>query len=577
MTNNSKFLDELNSQSSETQPDLSGGSFFLADSQQPEDVYQQLDTSYKNMVDNIKTEPYTASAYNSLIQNIPILDRLTKEQLAQGDTTNLKEVYTTPALNYINQRLFNYPRAIMESIGKSFPESKTEIGNILSKSAGISGALQNIQVGQGVANAIKPIAGKSVLKSTARGAVAGAVEGAIYSPENVMDPKARLKQAMVGGVLGALIVPVTNRIANFISKKALRGNTTLRERIIRRRSAIDAQTQLERVQVDKNLDEVISLAKDSEKSLQDNLAIQQVQGKIPNTKTAFTRWSRDLSNLYETSVDDISNTVGDIDAVNTKEFYGRFLSDLADDPELANTTAAKKIQRMYDDLSKEDSVTLSTSFKKLNEQRKSILSGKYKGNVEDVVKTRFRKEFLNYVSEIEPTGLFKKLNETMAPQLEFKHQFLRKLHVYDKYETSGIEALYKKYAAREMNPKGITLGERMFMDDALKYMRKYGITSSDIDAIYAKSGEMSSKAQELTSKKSALSAAHKIEDINRNKIRINQNAKLSRPKHTELGRLAYQTFTSLIRLSLVWQVLNMSKALKGGLGFETPDENLPSQ
>jgi len=123
----------------------------LADSLQPKDIFQQLDSTVRDMSERFNKEPYTAAAYQSAIQTIPGIDPLTKSKLSQGDTTNLKEVYGIPALHFINQYLFNYPRSVAASMGYEFPEAETLPGKVLSKGAGVAGALKQFQTGVGVA------------------------------------------------------------------------------------------------------------------------------------------------------------------------------------------------------------------------------------------------------------------------------------------------------------------------------------------------------------------------------------------------------------------------------------------
>jgi len=543
----------------------------LTDSKQPEDFYKQLDSTVRDIHNFFSIEPYASNAYKDALMALPILDPLTKQQIAKGDASNLKEVYLTPAFHAVNQILFNTPRAVTERMGYSYPEGETLPGQVLAKTAGVAGALAPFSTGANLAGKIGMLAGKGALKTTARGALAGAVQGALYSPEDLGDIGARGRQAALGAALGATASLVTNRVSNFVAKRKLRGKTTLKGRVQTKRAELDYETKLKNMEEDKVLNEGIELLKANQNELQDSVAIQQIQGKVPKTKAVFHAWGKNVSKIYETTVDDISDEIGEIKATEVADYFDGFISDIKANPELANTMAFKRTSSFVKNIGEKKDLT----FKQLNALRKSILNKDYIGDIDDVVYTKFRKTFSEYAETIDPSGRFAKLNKEMSPQLEFKWKFLSKTKTYDKYETKGMEGLFKKYASG----KNLSLGERELMDDATKYLSKNGINIEDIKSIYStvetseKAVTSASKIIETT-KESRLAMAAK-----KTMIRKKQDVKLGYENKAELLNMAKQVAHIAVGIAMTGAIYKLYRAIgRGGdsgatSGYEGNESN----
>lgn len=542
---------------------------FLADSKQPKDVFQQLDSTVRDMSKRFSKEPYTSTAYQFAIQNIPNIDPLTKTKLAQGDTEHFKEVYGIPALHFLNQYLFNYPRSTSASLGLEFPESKTPVGTVLSKGAGVAGAVKQFQTGLGVAKKVLPfkaLAGATGIKTAARGAVAGAAQGALLSPKDPLDFKSRAQQAGIGAVLGGLLAPVSNKIANFIKKKKVRGQTNLKGRVARNRANADLNRTTRDIRGDQTIDEANSLLQQSQKELQDTVAIQQVRGKVPDLKVASVKHGKNLNRLYETTVNDISEEIGETTTtLGASDFFKQFADDIGVDEGLRMTTAFKRIQSFSENI--DDNM----SFGKLNSLRHQVTKKVYRGDVDDVVYTQFRRAFNEFAETVDTTGKFAQLNKTMAPQLDFKSAFNKKINTFKKYETKGAEDLVKKYARRNLEPEKITQGEITLMDDAMKYLGKYGVKTSDVESIYSGRAKDLAKVQSVSNKLAEATKQGGIVEKGRKavskSIRTKQNARIGEIDIAQSKRLVSNAINTVIRLSLAGMALNAFHEFKKGAGL----------
>lgn len=113
----------------------------------------------------------------------------------------LKEGIVTPALHFLNQAGLNAPRALAKKEGYEYPEAETLPGQVLSKSAGVAGAIFS-PITRGILGVAK---GGGILKNTLMGGLKGGLIGGLYSPtEDASNLKTRGKNVLVGSVLGSL-------------------------------------------------------------------------------------------------------------------------------------------------------------------------------------------------------------------------------------------------------------------------------------------------------------------------------------------------------------------------------------
>ena len=591
--NANDFVDKNKSTEEEpqvqTQDETNGSGFVrLADSKQPKDIFAQLDSTVRDISAKFSREPYMASAYRSALSTMPGLDPVTKEQLAQGDTTNLKEAYGIPAAHYLNQYLFNYPRAIAAKMGMEYPEAETAAGNVLAKTAGIAGGLTQLQGGTKLASKI-PGLGKTgslagpdkilnAARSMAKGGVAGGAQGALISPEDMLDWKARGQQALVGFGIGMVLAPLSDKISNWIRKKSIRGKSTPKGRIARKRADIDYDNSVKDIESQTFIKEADDLLGQSQKELQDTIATQQVRGKVPELKSSSVKHGKQVNRVYDHTVNRISREIEDnTTSHGSVDHFTSFLDDLRADEGLKNTSAFGRVTKFVDDIIEEgDTLT----FKQINDMRHGIVKGKaYRGDMDDVVYTQFRNSFNRWAETVDTTGKFKQLNAGMAPRLDFKAAFNKKLNTYKKYETSGGEKLVQKYANRNVDPKGITQGEIDLMDDAMKYFNKYGVTIDDIESLYSGKAKDLAKVTSVTEKLSKLEGAEsklaKIASEKGTQIRTKQNVTVDEIMTKKSLRVVGSIINTVIRLSLASMALNTLGSIKEGLGMSSGASNQP--
>ena len=142
----------------------------------------------------------------------------------------LQEGLGTPLLHFLNMEALNLPRAAAQQAGYAYPESETLPGQILSKGAGIAGAiLSPVWETLGAWNLLKakPLLtgtlgkvtpkgiGTQVLERALKPMATGALGGALYTPtEDIVGLKQRGAQALLGGVLA----PIASGIAGEAGK-----------------------------------------------------------------------------------------------------------------------------------------------------------------------------------------------------------------------------------------------------------------------------------------------------------------------------------------------------------------------
>ena len=536
------------------------------DKSQPtgKDLYEKFDSTVKTMVDGLKRSPYLEPAAQAAISNIPI-DPLTKNLLLKGDTTNFKEIYGTPALHALNQMLFNTPRALLKKGGYDYAEAETGIGNVLAKGAGIAGALTPFTGLEGVAARIPGLAGKGAMKAAGRGALAGAVQGFAYAPETekgLTDWKTRGKQAGIGAVLGGVVGGTAERIGHWVKvgkKMKKRSGTTTKTRLKQRRINVDAQKidDAKRVQ---RIDEATGLLDDNIKDFKNNVSLQQAQGKIPQTETAFKAWSKNLSEVYEAGIDEVSDNIGMMKGSDAAEYFDDLMSELSGTTEFKDTMAMKRISGFVDDLRGKKNV----SFKDINGMRKQVLKSKFTGDINDAGYAMFREHFGNFVEKVDDSGMYAALNKKMSPQLNFKHKFIKKFRLYDKYETGNIEGLFKKYATGDK----MTRGEQELMNDMVSYLGQHGFSVDDLanTKLGIKKSEQVLKGMKRTKKttKGSTDIAGKERDI----IRKKQDLKIDKMGRNfwrrEAGRVADMAFRIVVARELIRAVNGMGNFVGGG-------------
>lgn len=112
----------------------------------------------------------------------------------------------------LDSATFGIPKAVIKQLTKSEsiePSDKKsyEIGKVI-------GLLAPTKVAVSAVSKIPQIAGRTVLKDIARGSAEGAAVGFTYSPDEFLDIKQRIKQAVVGATGGAIAVPVARGLQN---------------------------------------------------------------------------------------------------------------------------------------------------------------------------------------------------------------------------------------------------------------------------------------------------------------------------------------------------------------------------
>jgi hypothetical protein len=276
--------------------------------------------------------------------------------------------------------------------------------------------------------------------------------------------------------------------------------------------------------------------------------------------------------MYEKSVNSISDKIDDtITSTGAVDYFSNFLDDLGLDEGLKATKAYGRIKRFVDKVIEEGD---TLKFKDLNKLRIAQTTGKtFKADIDDVVYTQFRQSFNKFAETVDPTGAFKKLNAKMAPQLEFKHNFVIKTATYKQYETGGAERLVSKYANRANDPSGITKGEIELMDDAMKYLGKYGIKTKDIDNIFKGAEVSKSVSKKIARLEDVASTESKLAQAVKKNIRTTQDIKLGDIAKTKAQRLVFNVANTVLRLSMASYALNTIKDIRKTIGMGGSDSS----
>ena len=134
----------------------------------------------------------------------PTPEQEQKQPYMSATAKTINEAAVIPALHFMNVAGFNLPRAQTESMGMKYPEAETGGGQILSKSAGLLG-LPFSPIG-GAIGAISKVGGAAapLSQKLARGATAGALGGAAWTPPKDTPIDMGLR-ASVGAAAGAVL------------------------------------------------------------------------------------------------------------------------------------------------------------------------------------------------------------------------------------------------------------------------------------------------------------------------------------------------------------------------------------
>ncbi len=543
-----------------------------------EDVFTKMDIMAKNISKDLEGIPYASNAYKNQIAMIPFLDPQTKEALAGGDTTRLKEQYGIPILHYLNQRLYNYPRAAAHAVGLDYPEAETTPGKILSQGAGVAGALQGFKGVQNLTSGIGKTVARGLpkyLQKAGRAGIAGALQGYSYSPtENTFDLKQRGMQAVVGGVASMALAPMVDRIGIWAGRatKAWKRSKTgelahIGDRIKSKRIKKDYKFFEQEAARAKVLTEAGDLLDDASREFTDDISREITRGKVSGTKNAALKNGRQTSKIYEKLMNNISKEIGEINTADYADDIASLKADIINRPEVANSMKGKEVLAMLDGLSKQKTI----SFKKLNGMRKSVGGKKvFKGDVDDVGLGMMDEWFSNVAAKADPSGKYAALNAKMAPRLSFKHKFASKAKIYDAYESGGLEKMIRDYTAYKSGNlkigKGITQGTIDLMDDATKYLSKYGMNLKDLNTAM-EGGKIIGGTKRGVTK---LTAADKIAKTGAEKlrktIRKQQDIKLDAMGLTMAKNEAKHLADMLIRIMIARGLFNIAGSVRDGIG-----------
>lgn len=102
-------------------------------------------------------------------------------------------------------------KKIIEATGLKYPEIEDKKAKAVGEFIGL---ISPTKTAIGVANSIKGLVGRTIVKDIARGAAAGGMVGFSTSPDEFTDIGQRIKQAQFGAAVGAVAVPVERGLAN---------------------------------------------------------------------------------------------------------------------------------------------------------------------------------------------------------------------------------------------------------------------------------------------------------------------------------------------------------------------------
>ena len=156
----------------------------------------------------------------SVPQPPPTLERRLIEgnrPVAAGLLRTAKDV-VTPSYHFANQALFNLPRAVATKAGMVYPETQNPVANVLAKGAGVAGGVVS-PIGAALSKI--GLSGAKLGTKIAKGALAGGLGGAAYTPtDDIVALKKRGMNAVGGAILGGMVPAVIGKIQG--SKRAFK-------------------------------------------------------------------------------------------------------------------------------------------------------------------------------------------------------------------------------------------------------------------------------------------------------------------------------------------------------------------
>lgn len=212
--------------------------------------------------------------------------------------------------HFLNQFLLNLPQAVAHKAGVEYPEAETTAGQILSKGAGVAGAIVS-PVGKAIIGLANLPAGAKLGTKLLQGAKVGAIGGAAYTPtENIIGLPQRAVQAAGGAVLSAGLTGISEEIQEGV--KAYRQWKTPAK------PSITARMGWQKADVRRRASERIRELQ------QTNTEVQNVM--VDNIKQLDT----ELTKASQIGAIDIQERLPQFFRANS-ESYGQRLNDISDD------------------------------------------------------------------------------------------------------------------------------------------------------------------------------------------------------------------------------------------------------
>ena len=412
-----------------------------------------------------------------------------------------QDVATIPA-HFFNQRLFNYPRSLLNKAGISYPETDNPVANVAAKTSGVVGGVGS-PIGKAIGLfKIGKTMGVGIGKKMLEGAAKGAVAGAAYSPDDITDVKARAGQAAGGAAFGALAEPViqgtkfgvrTTRKFITNSKKGKLSNPTLLansgERIkTASKELTDLANKANTVQVEKNrvqaeasvskIDQQIQNAKTklekqiydykalSEKKINDALQEHKIISELSarDAKPKVIKFNRANSESYGKEIDKISDVVGEVDSNDVLGMIDKVENNFIEQG--IDTSILKGLKNKYK--LEGPMPRMSYPFKEVKGDISNIsnqLSSKAKTQArynsgDDLIIANLRKEFADYASEASPE--YAELQKTYRPIIQAMNDLSAKFKPNLEFDVTSGSKLLRDIAQQKINPsgKGATIGQK---------------------------------------------------------------------------------------------------------------------
>lgn len=446
-----------------------------------------------------------------------------------------QDIATIPA-HFFNQLAFNAPRSITEKMGYQYPsETDNPIAGPAAKIAGVAGL---------VTSPINKMIGGSIVGGAyKKAALEGAIGGALYSPQDFTDLKARAMQGAVGGVLAPAAVGIAKG-ASYAAKSAPEAFARFKANL---GDAFKSGSKLKQVASE------IGNVKTELENIKTNLIPnakgdfnEALVGQVYKNKESLSKLGSKITSTYGKALDSIEGSM-------TSKVMQEDVVKLANDAlasmseqELNNSGVGSRLAKIIQKYTpKEGEIQLNPkefSLRELKNIKNDILGGFTPGrHEENVAKSIFlknygkmledfgaggvadlNKEFAPYINEYNrASGIFKTKSDILVQR---GVNALKRIATGDATKTNYLDDLNTLSLLENGSGKFKGTGKGSLIGDMSSHVNKLKSLDEQI-------GKLNNKEQLLGSEQSRLTELRNV----RNKILINLSEALGLGGAVTLG------------------------------------------